>query len=375
MNYEKVFIDRGLTLLDIPTSVKQKVPCIDKDGYKYFVSYDLMRDKRTKSPNKWTNHNPFKAYNMRLFASKEQDNVQILSSDEELMNSPNVKVRFVCPNCGNVYEKKWCHWIAQEKDLHFCESCMAKASSTKRLKSYKDIVAEYADHGFTLLSDYDFYMNNGGNSARNYCRDKDGYKYAISLVSLRVIKDGGDKFSKANPFRIENLQKYCDDSKNGLKIMSDFIAEDGSLKFVIKCTCGNLFECESWEITSGKKLRCSKCASVKESNIEYSTRLWLDANNIKYYTQYIFNDCRYKRVLPFDFFVDWHDRIILIEVDGQQHMKDTNWFGERNFEEQKIRDSIKTEYCKNHGYELVRIPYWDYQNKVYEKILYNTFFG
>lgn len=82
MNYEKVFIDRGLTLLDIPKSAKQKVSCADKDGYKYFVSYDLMRDKRTKFPNKWTNHNPFKAYNMRLFASREQDNVQILSTNE-----------------------------------------------------------------------------------------------------------------------------------------------------------------------------------------------------------------------------------------------------------------------------------------------------
>lgn len=333
MNYEKVFIDRGLTLLDILKNAKQKVACIDEDGYKYFVSYDLMRDKRTKAPNKWTNHNPFKAYNMRLFASREQDTGQISSADEELMNSSNEKVRFVCPQCGKIYEKKWCHWIAQDKNRHFCESCMSKLSAAGRLKSCEDIRQEYEDSGFALLSDYEFYISNGGNSARNHCQDKDGYKYAISLVSLRVLKDGGDKFGKANPFRVENLQKYCDGSKNGLKIMSDFIAEDGRLKFVVGCTCGNLFECESWEIASGKRLRCPKCNSVKESNIEYLTRLWLDANGIKYVMQHTFDDCKYKRVLPFDFFVEYNNRIILIEVDGQQHMKDTNWFGERNFEE------------------------------------------
>lgn len=290
------------------------------------------------------------------------------------MDSSSKKVKFVCPQCGKTYEKKWCHWLGQDKNKHFCESCMSKLSAASRLKSYKDIKQEYEDNGFILLSDYKFYIDNGGNSARNHCQDGGGYKYAISLISLRTLKDGGDKFGKANTFRIENLQKYCDDSKNGLKITSDFVAEDGRLKFIVKCNCGNLFECESWEITSGKKLRCSKCSLLKESNIEYLTRLWLDAHSIKYAMQHTFDDCKYKRVLPFDFFVEYDGRIILVEVDGQQHMKDTNWFGERNFEEQKIRDSIKTEYCKTHGYELVRIPYWDYQNKTYEKILYNTFF-
>ena len=41
--------------------------------------------------------------------------------------------------------------------------------------------------------------------------------------------------------------------------------------------------------------------------------------------------------------------------------------GYDEFVNSKIRDTIKTKYCKDNNIKLIRIPYWDFNN--IEKIL------
>lgn len=54
----------------------------------YKLSYrGSISDKRTKEFDKWDKTNPYKAHNMRLYASRLQENVEILSSDEVLINA------------------------------------------------------------------------------------------------------------------------------------------------------------------------------------------------------------------------------------------------------------------------------------------------
>lgn len=107
INYKEKFLERGLTPLEEIKSGTQKVDCQDAEGYKYHLDYHgAVGDKRTKQFDKWDKTNPFKAYNMRLFASLNQENVKILSTDEELMNASRQKVKFICPKCGVIYEKK-----------------------------------------------------------------------------------------------------------------------------------------------------------------------------------------------------------------------------------------------------------------------------
>lgn len=106
INYKEKFLERGLTPLEEIKSGTQKVDCQDAEGYKYHLDYHgAVGDKRTKQFDKWDKTNPFKAYNMRLFASLNQENVKILSTDEELMNASRQKVKFICPKCGVIYEK------------------------------------------------------------------------------------------------------------------------------------------------------------------------------------------------------------------------------------------------------------------------------
>ena len=103
----------------------------------------------------------------------------------------------------------------------------------------------------------------------------------------------------------------------------------------------------------------------------------LEENDISFECQYTFNDCVYKDVLRFDFFLPKLN--IIIEVQGEGHFKPTMFFGmpkeiaEKNFEEQQIRDKIKKEYCKKNNITLVELIYLKSNLKKLEKDFYNWY--
>lgn len=109
------------------------------------------------------------------------------------------------------------------------------------------------------------------------------------------------------------------------------------------------------------KYRCPQCNETKG---EKSISDVLNKYNIKFKAQYKFNDCKFKHILSFDFYLPQHN--CCIEFDGQQHFEIIEWFGGFDgFVEGKIRDTIKNIYCKNNGIKLIRIPYYDL-NKIEE---------
>jgi hypothetical protein len=100
------------------------------------------------------------------------------------------------------------------------------------------------------------------------------------------------------------------------------------------------------------------CPFCKNSKGEEKIKIYLEKNNIKYVPQKKFDDCRYKRKLPFDFYL--HDFNLCVEFDGQQHYIKNNLWG-TYYEELKIKDNIKNQYCNggNGRPKLLRIPYWE----------------
>lgn len=129
--------------------------------------------------------------------------------------------------------------------------------------------------------------------------------------------------------------------------------------------CGNTYEVCPTDFLSG--YRCPKC---KHSLGEKIIREWLIKNNFSFEEQFSFSDCIYKRPLKFDFKVniDKND-FVLIEFDGIQHFQKM-WY-DKNFENQKIRDKIKDDYCEKNNITLFRINYTQFDNL--ENILTETF--
>ena len=110
--------------------------------------------------------------------------------------------------------------------------------------------------------------------------------------------------------------------------------------------------------------RCPECNTTSKG--EEKIKEILIKYNIKFNQQYLFNDCRNTRPLPFDFYLPQYN--ITIEYDGRQHYKldcfNMNLLDLMNL---KYNDNKKTQYCNDNNIKLIRIPYWDFNN--IEKIL------
>jgi very-short-patch-repair endonuclease len=132
------------------------------------------------------------------------------------------------------------------------------------------------------------------------------------------------------------------------------------------CHCGNCNNTEDIEIsrlTYGNRTRCSKCenhSSVGETAIAQ----YLEANNIPFKAQYTFEDLMGNvQRLRFDFAITKNNKLYLIEFQGAQHYTPVDFFGgEQQFALQQEYDNRKRQYCLEHGYELIEIPYADIKN-------------
>lgn len=99
---------------------------------------------------------------------------------------------------------------------------------------------------------------------------------------------------------------------------------------------------------------CPVCNASKGENI---IKVLLDKLSIHYLSEYRFKDCKYKKPLPFDFYLP--DYNICIEFDGVQHFENIKFFKSSTLEETQYRDQIKTNYCKENNIRLIRISYTD----------------
>ena len=154
-----------------------------------------------------------------------------------------------------------------------------------------------------------------------------------------------------------------------IEVLEEYISAKDKILF--QCNkCNHRFKMNPNSFLNGN--RCPRCSISKG---EESIEKWLKTNNIDFYSQYKFSDCKNKRSLPFDFYLMDFD--CCIEFDGKQHFEPTR-FGSKNqmktikgFIQILINDKIKDDFCKLNKIKLIRIPYWDL-NKI-DKILNEEF--
>ena len=158
---------------------------------------------------------------------------------------------------------------------------------------------------------------------------------------------------------------YCSGKFNSYETIKELIeSEDGYTllskecnqlrdKVKIQCKHGHIYEVMVENFKSGR--RCPYC---NESKGEKEIGKILKKYGIDFKPQYKFENCKFYKKLPFDFYLPQYN--ICIEYDGEFHYKMIMGFNE--FVNGKIRDTIKTIYCKENEIKLIRIPYWDFDN-------------
>lgn len=137
-----------------------------------------------------------------------------------------------------------------------------------------------------------------------------------------------------------------------------------------ECEC---LLCGNTKISKGKLLKNGKvksCGCVKSVS-EQIVQEMFENNNIIFKSQYRFEDCRNINPLPFDFVIfDTNKNIIFaLELDGIHHYIEQDNFN--NLEYVKNNDNIKNKYCADNDIDLIRIPYYEFNNlsKIIKELL------
>ena len=256
------------------------------------------------------------------------------------------KVKIICKKHGTFEQRPNDHLQGQG-----CPKCYKR---NVKLTKEQIIIKSNTIHGFKY--DYSHFLNGG-----DYITQKDIIK--ISCPIHGVFKQQINNHLNG---------KGCGGcANNTVKTNRDFIEEsnlihnnrwDYSLvdytdaKTKVKIICGKhgVFTVSPNSHTNNRS-GCPKCNAPKgEQQIEKI----LKSNGVKFVTQKKFDGCKDKHPLKFDFYLPDFD--MCIEYDGIQHFQPLKFFGGiDNLKKLQKRDSIKNEYCKNNGINLIRIRYSD----------------
>lgn len=136
-----------------------------------------------------------------------------------------------------------------------------------------------------------------------------------------------------------------------IQVIGEYKGSDFPVK--VKCLKDNFV----WEPTATNLIHLKRgCPKCNQSRGELQVEMYLKNYNINFIPQYVFSECKNKRVLPFDFYLP--DYNACIEYDGIQHFEPVDLFGgEDTLKTQQHNDSIKTQYCKSNDITLLRIKY------------------
>lgn len=266
----------------------------------------------------------------------------ILKSDTYVSNKSNLDI--VC-KCGKIFSQSLSNFKRAKK--YNCPTC------SYNTLSYNDVKKDIEKHGCKLLS-YE-YINNGvplkiqcqcGNIFSVIYRDiKSKSRYRCPKCNNRPNLEYGEV--------VEFIES------KGCKLLSSSYVNN-RIPLLIECKCGNIFERKFNTFKDGSSYYCKTCTKTISKG-ERSIEQYLNSLSIRYEKQYKIVSCRFKRPLPFDFYLPDHNT--LIEFDGRQHYEIVQAFGGlEGFIDTKIRDTIKNIYCKDNNIKLIRIPHWESNN-------------
>lgn len=327
----------------------------DENGYKYKKDYYKILKNGFSLKEKYSKINPYNLENIMLDIKDNNEN----NSIPLFYNNGELKIK--CGVCGNIFTRKYKDFIRSKHKV--CDNCYKIVHKTK-IKEIDSVKKEVEKYGFVPM----FESYNGIHSKLDIM-DSDGYKGSVCLVNIRKGSKIS-KFAKYNKFAIENIRRYCFFNDFNCTIPEQkYKGWDYDIKVI--CKCGREFLVNTTHLIDDNQFLCAYCSKSKSAN-EQIIENWLKANGINYEMQYKFNDCFYKGKLLFDFYLKEYN--IAIEVDGEQHYRPVMFSGnieksKEQYEEIKIRDKIKNDYCKNNNIKLIRISYKEINNKKYKNIL------
>lgn len=254
---------------------------------------------------------------------------------------------------------------ARRKNHDYCKYCNSLS------EKYPELLVEWNYKKNTISPEEITY----GSNRKVWWICEEGHEWE-AMVFTRTSKAKttcpyctGKKATKENNLEVQypDIAKEWHPTKNG-DLLPQNLTTGSSRSFWWLCKKGHEFKC-TIENRINKGTGCGIC---NESKGEKRINNYLSKNNIKFETQFSFDDLLGLggRKLKFDFAVFKDNKIYkLIEFDGKFHFEKV--YINDSHETTQIHDEIKNKYCSERNIPLIRIPYWKFNDV--EKILDEEF--
>lgn len=296
-------------------------------------------------------------YNLFLDTCHQHCCIPLTTFDE--FDGCETNVKYICPRHG---ETSSC--MKRVVQGAWCYQCGVESRTGKMKHGYDDVKRIVESKNNNILLNKEEYINSSTNNLLVKCGSC-GNIFKTSLASIQAsngmcLQCGHIATQYALKIKKEDMISLS--TINGKLMVVDpdsYISMNDNMLFYCS-ECGEEFETTPRNYIKRGFTRCAKCWS-KKSKGEYKIQYFLDNNNINYVSEKRYDDCRDIKPLPFDFYLPDYNTII--EYDGIQHFEPIDVYGgDTSLEILCKHDKIKDEYCHNNNINLLRIPYWEYDN-------------
>jgi len=337
----------------------------DFDGYLYRLNWSgISHHLQTEKSNIRPFHvdNPFTIQNIILWLKLNNINLQYVNGIYKRQG----KLIFKCNVCDEIFDAQW-QSIYNGDRCPFC--------SGHRIGNKNNLLAMFPK----LCNEWDY---------ENNIKNPSEYLFSSHSKVWWLCKNCGEKWKTSidHRTRVNSGCPYCSPyghnvgKTNSLEYLFPELAREwnynenhsllpsqvrpGSKRKVFwTCTkCGCV-----WKAPINNRVhQISGCQKCNYSCGELKIDTLLMNAGISYFPQWKFGDCKYINELSYDFYLP--DFNAVIEYDGKYH-HEVKYYNnrtkeecEKEFELIKIRDAVKDKYCQEKGINLIRIPYWEYDN-------------
>ncbi len=356
---KKAAEQRGFTLLSVVfNNPEEKLKFYCPKNHNVEMSYASWRETYGCLICAKENYIEKKTHDFSFVKEKFEEKNCVLINTE--YTGCSQKLRYVCPN-NHTIETTFQHFYNRNMGCAICSSRIAANTSESakeiiRENKFNNIKESFKLEGYTILSneyknsntklEYKCPNNHIGTTTSNGFMM--GYRCMICTQTISGFTSEIEK-KIINENKLEIVREIF--RLEGYTLLSDNYS-DGHTKLDYKCPNNHNGAILIGDFKRG--IRCIECDDNR-SHGEIIIRNYFCGNKINYVREFKFRDCKYKKELPFDFYVN---KNFLIEFDGGQHFKVNKFFGgQKCFENTQRNDIIKTKYCITNKIPLLRISH------------------
>ena len=299
-----------------------------------YCRYEKIGDKLSKSHEQYV-----------IEAAGKNPHVIVL---EKYINA-TTPILHKCVYCG----KRWHICPSDVLAGKGCRECSCKRSGLYRRKSHQQYINDLAAVN-SDIEPIEEYINTD-TAILHRCKIcehmwsiKPNHTLSGHGCPLCGFKYNADLRRKSHDEYVQELSIVNQD----IEVVEEYV--NFNTRILHKCkACGHI-----WPIDPSHALRGQGCPICNQSHGERMVSQLLNAQHIEYVSQHIFNDCRDKQPLPFDFYLPKLN--VAIEYQGQQHYEPVEFFGGQEYLEYvQYHDQIKSDYCAKNNIRLICVPYWE----------------